>query len=112
MKTFTLGLVLISMLSQMGCATGAGYQRILDSWVGKSADHLIDKWGPPQATFKKPNGSMVYTYQNDGGTVYNYNQYSNQVMSYNKSCRTTFTISTDNVITDYDFYGNTCRAYE
>lgn len=59
-----------------GCATEAGYKKILDSWVGSDADQLVMQWGPPQSSYTMSNGTKVLQFssarqfQTGGVTTY------------------------------------------
>ena len=45
-----------------GCATTAGYETLLSSWVGNSADYLVSSWGPPQNSYRLSDGGSVLEY--------------------------------------------------
>lgn len=38
-------------------------QELLDDWVGATAGELVETWGPPDSTFARPDGVVVYTYE-------------------------------------------------
>src|SRR5450830_217550 len=59
MRIFILGLLLLT-----GCATTAGYEKVLSSWVGQSADHLISTWGTPANSTQLSDGGRVLEYSN------------------------------------------------
>ena len=59
MRVFILGLLLLT-----GCATTAGYEKVLSSWVGQSADHLISTWGTPANSTRLSDGGRVLEYSN------------------------------------------------
>lgn len=58
-------LALVS-LSLCGCATTANYEKILNSWVGDSADNLVASWGPPNSVYDKSDGGKVLQYNRQG----------------------------------------------
>ena len=47
-----------------GCATTAGYENVLSSWVGQSADRLMSSWGAPANTTQLSDGGKVLEYSN------------------------------------------------
>lgn len=58
-----------------GCATTAGYEAILQTWVGQHVDNLVSSWGPPQSSFTLQSGGQVLEYTNQqnmqmGGHTY------------------------------------------
>ena len=59
MRIFILGFLLLT-----GCATTAGYEKVLSSWVGQSADHLISTWGTPANSTRLSDGGRVLEYSN------------------------------------------------
>lgn len=38
-------------------------QMLLNNWIGSTAGELVDEWGPPDSTFERPDGAVVYTYE-------------------------------------------------
>ncbi|WP_220427418.1 hypothetical protein, partial [Klebsiella pneumoniae] len=46
-----------------GCATEAGYQRVLNSWMGSTDVSLIQSWGPPQQSYEL-SGHTFLVYSN------------------------------------------------
>ena len=57
-------LVAVAMTLILGaCATQRGFEQLLHSWRGQDINNLIVKWGPPNSTFKMPNGNVIYTYE-------------------------------------------------
>ncbi len=71
MKQF---LFLALCLGLAGCATTAGYEAVLDTWVGDSETALISSWGYPNNAYVMVNGQRVIQYvqeenmQTGGGT--------------------------------------------
>jgi hypothetical protein len=57
----------LSLLSS--CATTAGYEAMLNTWVGDSEDNLVSKWGPPQSSYPLSNGGRVLQYGRSGNIV-------------------------------------------
>ena len=44
------------------CATTAGYESMLQTWVGSSTDQLVSRWGPPQSSYRLSNDGSVLEY--------------------------------------------------
>jgi hypothetical protein len=57
-------ILILAMLLLAGCATTAGYEKVLGSWVGQSADRLISSWGAPANTTQLSDGGRVLEYSN------------------------------------------------
>ena len=64
----TIVFVVLS-ISLCGCATTSGYESVLQTWVGDSADHLVSVWGPPQQEYRQNSGGKVLEYQRSGQMV-------------------------------------------
>lgn len=96
-----LCIMLIVLLS--GCATEAGYQKIVNSWMGSDKHDLIEKWGVPTNNYKEDEHTEYFSYvetsvsSDSSGNIYNW------------KCDTTFTI-TDDKVTSWKYNGNKCRA--
>lgn len=67
MKKLLLVLILVS-----GCNSINSDMR---SWIGSSADELVDAWGPPSEQRPQPEGGYAYSWNEtrhtDGGSVRN-----------------------------------------
>jgi len=59
--------ILLAMLA--GCATTAGYEALLQTWVGDSTDHLVSSWGVPQQEYRQNGGGTVLQYSRSGQIV-------------------------------------------
>jgi len=110
-----LGWIALSFLLVLaGCATTGKYQEVCNSWLGSDVNSLIASWGPPSNEYNMPNGSKMYTWVNVGGTqvVANYNEYLNMATANSVTywCKTTFTVNSQNVITNWQGQGNGCRV--
>ena len=55
---------IITLFALAGCATTAGYEKILNSWVGSNVDNLVMRWGPPGNSYPLSNGGRVLEYSN------------------------------------------------
>ena len=108
---------IIVALMIAGCATQAGYEKILDTWLGHAEGELISSWGVPDSVYDA--GSKKYlTYQNSrqmtlpasytsnvyGNTIYTRSYGGNTI---NLRCKTTFTVDRG-IIVDWSFRGNDC----
>ena len=129
MKKIILLLSIAFSVFLTGCATTAGYEKILNTWLGETEDHLIQKWGVPNAVYDNGNKRyLVYIYQNAvylPGTAPTYYSsydsitrtvtttpvggYSGKTINF--YCKTTYTID-NGVITYWQWQGNGCTAYE
>jgi hypothetical protein len=65
----SVGLLSVVALVASGCATTSGYEAVLGTWVGDSADHLVSVWGVPAQQYRLDNGGKVLEYQRSGQIV-------------------------------------------
>ena len=73
---FRLCAALLAALAVTSCATTANYEKILQSWVGNSEDHLVESWGPPQRSYALSDGGEVIEYVRQASqTMGGYTQY-------------------------------------
>jgi len=137
MKRIILGFTFIALL--FGCATTANYEKMLSSWMGASADSLVQSWGPPDNSYQLSDGGKVLTYNKSrnmtlytqtpvttyqngtvstmgmygGGSVGSYSgtstSYVNTPMNINQNCTTRFTVNSSGRITNWAWEGNACR---
>lgn len=108
------------------CATTAGYEELLGSWVGKTEEQLIMKWGTPQSVYES-NGLKYLTYIQSSsryipGTPATYQTQFIGNVAYTKStggspgysvtyrCQTTFFVRNGEII-NWIWQGNNCKAY-
>ncbi len=80
MKRAILLLVATGVIA--GCATTAGYEEVLNAWVGFHIDDLVSSWGPPQGSFKLSDGSMVLEYTQTRNVQMGGDTYSSPQTSY------------------------------
>jgi len=52
----------IFTLLLVGCATTENYEKLLNTWIGDSADNLVSSWGPPTSSYPLSNGGKVMEY--------------------------------------------------
>lgn len=123
---WTVFLVMLGCCLLQGCATEAGYQQILNSWVGAQEQRLVSQWGPPQGFYE--NGGVRYLTYDEASSAYvpgtpptyqttyiGNTAYSNPVggspgYMINRSCRTTFEVR-DSTVINWRYQGNNCVAY-
>lgn len=101
MKNFGVMILCISLILS-GCATTAGYQKIVDSWMGAEENKLIESWGVPDNVYQLNETDKVFTYKESSQAIL-----SGSVVTY--SCETYFTVR-DGVVVDWKFKGNKCNA--
>ena len=101
MKNFGIMIFCISLILS-GCATTAGYQKIVDSWMGAEESKLIEAWGVPDNVYQLNETDKVFTYEESSQAII-----SGNVVTY--SCKTSFTVR-NGVIVDWKFKGNKCNA--
>lgn len=116
-------LVFAVLLSLAGCATTAKYEAMLDGWLNRDINALIEAWGYPLNSMKLPNGNTVYifessnsyitpvqaytTYHAVGDTLYaDTNVIGGEAYSY--WCRTFFEVDSSNLIRKWQVKGNSC----
>ena len=119
------GAVLLIFIVVGGCATTAGYEQVLNTWVGASEASLVNSsWGIPDGSYQA-GGRKYLTYNSSrahttpvstelncstshaGATYCNTSTYGGT--TYNYSCKTTFYVENNRVI-GYKFKGNDCTA--
>jgi len=55
-----LFLILLSAFLLFGCASSVN--KMMQSWMGHSAEDLIASWGPPAQVLDNPAGGKIYVY--------------------------------------------------
>ena len=119
MKKLLLTTILLLFLS--GCATTAGYQQVMQTWIGSTETELIRSRGTPNSTYAS-GGSKFLEYSQSRTTSksyyssYNFDSYGGSGYSYpvgggTYSCKTTYEIK-NGVIADIRWVGNSCKAEE
>ncbi|MGV1099143.1 hypothetical protein ACUUL3_06975 [Thiovibrio sp. JS02] len=125
MRRSLLLFLLVPALS--GCATTAGYEKLLSSWVGMQEIDLVRTWGAPMQTYELDGHKFIVyvsqrevyypgtppTYQTTvrGDTAYITGYGGSPARSIDRSCRTTFEIEGTKIIS-WSFQGDDCRARE
>jgi hypothetical protein len=122
----SLALAVIALVLT-GCATTANYEKILQSWVGRTELDLVRAWGPPLQTYKT-GGSKFLVYSSARNvyfagtppayttTVIGNTAYTNRIggtpgQIVGMRCQTTFELI-DQKIISWQWQGNDCVARE
>ena len=120
LATVVLGFLLTSCF-----ATTAKYESALDTWMGQTEDHLIEKWGVPNGAYNKNDGGKVLTFVVTGSmffpgtsssrdTYYSWGEGTTTTVETSPGtiiplrCKTTFIISPSGRITSWSYEGNHC----
>ena len=117
-----IALVMLILLVS-GCATTAKYHAILETWVNRDINQLIEEWGYPHNSLKLPNGNTVYIYGSADRYITPVQTFTTfhavgdklyadtMVMggqSYTYWCRTFFEVNSENLIIKWRTEGNSC----
>lgn len=124
MQRFLLLFLVVFLAS---CATTAGYEKLLNSWIGAQEIDLVRSWGPPIQSYETGGHKFIVYASNRNvyvpGTAPSYqttyignSAYTNAVggspaMNINKSCTTTFELDGSKVVS-WSYKGNDCKAKE
>lgn len=116
-------LVLVAALG--GCATTAGYQKLLSGWVGSDEVSLVRKWGPPlrshtvadrrflvfesRSELVLPEVPPSYQTSVKGNKAYTTFVAGSPASVVSYVCMTTFEMKAGRVVGS-TFSGNDCRA--
>jgi hypothetical protein len=113
-----LAFLIAFLLLVSGCATTANYQVMINTWIGHDQNDLISSWGPPNQTYRMPNGNVMFTwlhermkaeYSPGTGTLPDGTEYltADQTGSTRIWCKTTFT-TVGGRVTHARWEGNGC----
>ena len=99
------------------------YQKVLDSWLGKEKDDLIEIWGRPSYTYEKKGFEYIVYIKNKMKQVANGNQiermpriakekpfFKEETATVSRGCTTVFILE-DEYIRQWRFEGSACQAY-
>ena len=119
--------VIIILIALSGCATTAGYEKLLNSWVGAQEVDLIRSWGPPVQAYEAggrkfvayssrrnvylPGTAPTYRTNVVGNTAYTTAVGGSPAMNVDMSCMTTFELEGSRVVS-WSYKGNDCKAKE
>jgi hypothetical protein len=125
-KALALAVVALAFVLA-GCATTENYERILQSWVGRTELDLVRAWGAPQRTYETGGSKFLvyssgrnvyiagtppaYTTTIVGGTAYTSRIGGTPGQVIGMRCQTTFELKEDKVIA-WQWHGNDCAARE
>ena len=87
-----------------GCAGSGDFERTMQARVGLTAETLVDRLGPPDATYRLDN--------DDSGTRYLTWVKAGKAASMNAEtprCRMTFKVGPDSVVQGYSYDGSACN---
>ena len=120
-------LVTVLTLLLAGCATTAGYEKLLDSWVGAEEVDLVRSWGPPQRAYETggrkflayserrnvhyPGRPPAYITTVVGNTAYSNPIGGSPAMNVRSTCITTFELQGTKVVA-WSWKGDDCKAKE
>lgn len=109
------------------CATTAGYEKVLNSWVGTQELDLVRSWGPPAQAYEAGGRKFIVytsrrnvympgvapTYQTNvvGNTAYTSQVGGSPAMNIGMSCATTFELDGARIVS-WQYKGNDCKAKE
>ena len=118
-------LLVILAAALTACATTAGFEKILNSWVGAEEIDLVRRWGPPVQSYEVGGRKfIVYTSQRNvhlpgmdptyETTVVGDTAYTNVIggsppMNIDMSCTTTFELEGSRIVS-WSYRGNDCKA--
>ncbi len=86
-----------------GCASVAGYQNLLQSWVGSPEARLLANWGVPTSIVNEGPVKLLTYFKQEGVYVTGY--YGGWARPL--FCTTTFTVN-NGVVVNAQFRGNEC----
>lgn len=109
---YILLITMILMLS--ACATTKKLETKLASRVGMNVNDLINEIGPPQSSFSKPNGEMIYTWVNERNSTISQSgpfpsSFNNSLEVERNFCNISYTADKEGIIKSWYHYGNICR---
>ena len=122
MKRYSILLLLCGLAA---CATTEKYEAILESWIGKSENALVEAWGPPDSVYET-DGTKYLSYAKSGthyvpgtfptyrttivgNTRHTHSYGGTPGYIYNQNCKTSFAIIAK-TIKKWRWEGNACRA--
>src|SRR3954464_3391219 len=95
-----------------GCVTNPKhFEKVLDSWVGTSADQLVWIWGPPTSVYPLSGGKGLLTYSSasaESVTVASAGLGLASTSYHVHACTAHFLVSEANVVSGWHWTGNSC----
>ncbi|KAF1042229.1 MAG: hypothetical protein GAK35_02843 [Herbaspirillum frisingense] len=120
-------LIALGALALSACATTAGYEKRLNTWVGANEIDLVRQWGPPAQSYESgdrkfltyanqrnvfiPGSSPSYQTTFIGNTAYTQPVGGSSPMNVSMSCMTTFEVAAGRIV-GWTYRGNDCKAKE
>lgn len=110
-----------------GCATTAGYEKVLHSWAGSTELDIVRAWGPPAQAYDVgdrrflvyssnrnvvvPGVAPTYTTTLVGNTAYTRPVGGVAPSAMSLGCQTTFELDRGFIVR-WQYQGNDCKAQE
>lgn len=102
MRVFLLAMVL------SGCATTAGYEKMLETYRNHPVWQLEEQWGKPSKILEDGTYRYVYLYGSSGMGYYSPDYNAVMVNTRQNYCLTDFMVKAG-IITGWRYEGNRCR---
>lgn len=118
---------IVGAIALSACATTAGYEKVLNSWVGSQELDLVRSWGPPAQAYEAGGSKfLLYSSQRNvyipgvaptlrtsviGTTAYTTAVGGSPASNISKACVTTFELVNSRVAS-WSYKGNDCTAKE
>ncbi|MDO8888641.1 MAG: hypothetical protein Q7V16_08660 [Hydrogenophaga sp.] len=120
-------LSILGAIALSACATTAGYEKVLNSWMGSQELELVRSWGPPAQAYEAGGRKFImYSSQRNvyipgvaptlrtnviGSTAYTSVVGGSPASNINMACSTTFELENSRVVS-WSYKGNDCKAKE
>lgn len=113
---------LVLALAACSSASRDNYDQMLQSWMGKDSDELVEIWGPPDSVYEQRDRSRILTYFSRrivpypgspmfGASNYGvFGGYSYPGYTETRICKTSFLVNRNRAIVNYQFHGDNCYA--
>jgi hypothetical protein len=108
----TIYMVLLGSVLLTGCATEGKLREHLQSRIGTPINDVIVSAGPPSNVFPLNSGEQLYTWHHSHGRVAQaYTSFGvTRAIASEQFCDIRYTVDKAGMITNYSYYGNTCRS--
>lgn len=103
---------IIIIFNTLACATVKNTEARMQARVGTSIDNVINQYGPPTSSFKRPDGNMMYSWESGGTTTGRVlNGFGGPQVQYtSKWCKVSYTVDGSGIITNWNLAGNNCAS--
>jgi hypothetical protein len=109
MRTLAVKMYLgVFVFAVAGCASTAGYEAVLRSWVGDSQDNLVSTWGNPDSQYPLSSGGRVLQYSRSASIMIPGQTAYQPVTTYQSG---TATLTSINGVTANGAYNGTSTTY-